>query len=92
MTLAELAKAAKVKEVSIPSVLKDFEIENPDKFCRYAVAKYLKSIDFKDDVIEILDLLVKTTVPLEEFSLIFVTHHSGRLQLKTYGGTIEESL
>ena len=89
MTLAELAKAAKVSDFLIPSVLKDLEVENSEQFCRCRVARYLKSVDFKDDAITILDLLVKTSVPLEEFTLQFYEDDCKNLRLRAFGGLVE---
>lgn len=69
MTLGELATASKAKDVLIPNTLKDLEIENSEEFCRCKISKYLKSTQFKNDVILILDLLLKINLPLKGFSL-----------------------
>ena len=84
MTLIELAVAAKVMdEISIPTSIRNLEIENSEDFCRYSEGIYLKSIDFKNDLIEILNHLVENSVvPLKDFSLQFVKNESGKLQLK----------
>jgi hypothetical protein len=91
MTLGELATVAKVEEVLISNVLKNLEVENSEEFCRYRIAKYLESIDFKNDSILALDQLVTTTVPLKDFSLHFFEIPLGNLQLRA-SYEIEESL
>ena len=92
MTLSELVAILELNEqVSIPSSIADLEIENAEAFCRRAELNYLKSVDFKDDLIDILNSLVETSIPLIDFSLLFVKESCENLKLKATC-EIEESL
>lgn len=92
MTLKELIVSTNLKgKVPLPSSIALLEIENAESFCRFAELNYLKSSNFKDDLIEILNRLVETPIPLKDFSLLFVKQSLGNLRLNiTY--KIEESL
>jgi len=92
MTLSELIVATNLKkEVPIPNILKNFEIENSNEICRCKQAKYLKSIEFKDDLILILSSLVESSTPLKDFMLKFVIKRDGKLHLAAFDW-FEESL
>lgn len=92
MTLHELVVATNLRNVvSIPKSIEDLNIENSESFCRFAESRYLKSSFFREDLIEILDRLVCSALPLKDFSLRFIKQNSlGSLKLiLTY--EIEES-
>ncbi len=93
MTLSELAIASKAEGVLISNVLKNLKVENSEEFCLCRIARYLKSIDFKNDSISILDSLVETSVPLKDFYLQFFENSTSisNLELRV-SYKIEESL
>ena len=82
MTIKELLKETATEGVKVPLSLTNMEITNEKDFCRYATSTYLRSFDFKEDLIVILDTIVLSSLKPENFSLVFYKDSFADVHLK----------